>query len=162
MKMTKTNWLARRLTSMSRRRFRLLRREHGGAMVELAVAFPIMLLLVVAVADYATVYYTSITVANAVRAGAEKGYPTDGNPDSMSFYTQLDAGTVALDTVTSGRFCKCPDGTSPDCVTGDCGTYGVPMAYDSVRAVKLVSMLIGYVGLPSTVKVAYKAILRPQ
>src|SRR5512132_1901219 len=87
---------------------RLLRREHGGAMLELAVAFPIIILMAIAVGDYARVYYTGITVANAARAGAEKEYPTHGNPDSMNVYAQIDAGTLTLDTVTSGRFCRCP------------------------------------------------------
>ena len=147
---------------MRRGLFRLLRGDNGGALLELAVAFPIIVLMVVGVADYARVYYTGITVANAARAGAEKGYPTHGDTDSMKLYAQIDAGTLTLDTVTAGRFCRCPDGTVPDCVSGSCGAYGVPMAYDSVRVVKYVSMLIGYVGLPATVKVVRTSILRPQ
>jgi hypothetical protein len=131
-------------------------------MLELAIAIPILLLVAVGVADYARVYYTGITVANASRAGAQKGAWTTGNPDSMSYYAQLDAGTVTLDTVTSGRFCKCEDGSAVDCVTGTCGAYGVPRAYDSVRVVKMVPLIFNYLGLSTNFKVARTTIMRPQ
>jgi Flp pilus assembly protein TadG len=50
-----------------------LRQEHGNALVELAVAIPILILIAVGVADYSRLYFTEITVANAARSGADWG-----------------------------------------------------------------------------------------
>ncbi|HUQ19752.1 MAG TPA: TadE/TadG family type IV pilus assembly protein, partial [Gemmatimonadaceae bacterium] len=52
---------------------RIVRREEGTALLELAVAIPILLLLVIGVVDYARLYTTSITVANATMAAGQYG-----------------------------------------------------------------------------------------
>ncbi|HEY0407651.1 MAG TPA: TadE family protein [Pyrinomonadaceae bacterium] len=49
---------------------RLLRREHGSQMVELAIALPILLMLLGAAAEFGRFFYTYATLTNAVRAGA--------------------------------------------------------------------------------------------
>jgi Flp pilus assembly protein TadG len=142
---------------------RFLERDSGGAILELAIAIPVLLLLALGVAGYARVYYTGITVASASRAGAQFGSFANppGDSVSMRVSAQNDAGTMTLDTVTSGRFCTCEDGTSVACA-GSCGAYGAPRAYDSVRVVKMVPLLFSYLGLPTTVKVARTPIMRPQ
>src|SRR5437868_11680411 len=118
--------------------WRLMKRRKGAAMVELAVSIPIVLLLLVGVADLARVYYDSITVANAARAGASFGADTAATTAQMAAAAQTDAGTFTLDTVTAGRYCVCP-GTGAGtgvvaCTTATCPlAYGVPQAYDTVR-----------------------------
>src|SRR5690349_7549015 len=47
----------------------------GSALLELAVAIPILLLFTMGVVDYARVYFASIAVANATMAGAQYGAP---------------------------------------------------------------------------------------
>ncbi|MDX6693507.1 MAG: hypothetical protein QOF02_1110 [Blastocatellia bacterium] len=49
---------------------RLLRRERGSQMVELAIALPILLMLLGAAAEFGRFFYTYATLTNAVRAGA--------------------------------------------------------------------------------------------
>ena len=136
--------------------------ERGNAMVELAVAIPILLLLAMGVADYARIYYTGITVANAAEAGAHYGVARGGNVDSMTMAAQLDAGSLTLDSVTAGQTCRCPGTGVVSCASGNClpSTYGVPQIYDSVRVRKDVALLIRYLGLPSSVTVTRTAILR--
>ncbi len=134
----------------------------GGAVVELAVALPILVLLAVGVADYARVYYMTITVANAARAGAQYGGHTNGSPDSMVLAAQTDASPIVLDSVTAGRYCKCPDGTTPNCLTGNCGTYGVVQAYDTVRVRKDLATLFNYPGLPATIPIIRTVVFRAQ
>ena len=51
----------------------LHRSERGSALVELAVTLPLLVLLVVGVADLARVFYVSMALTNAARAGAQYG-----------------------------------------------------------------------------------------
>ena len=48
----------------------LLRREKGGATVELAIVFPILLLLFVGTAELGRLFYTYTTLAKATKTGA--------------------------------------------------------------------------------------------
>jgi Flp pilus assembly protein TadG len=137
-------------------------REEGSAILELAVAIPILLLVAVGAADFARVYATGITVANAARTGAQFGAHTAGDTAAMRIAAETDAGTVALDTVTAVRVCRCPDVGVVDCSTGDCGAYGVPQAYDSVRVRKEVTLIIPYPGLPSSIVLIKSVVFRAQ
>ena len=135
--------------------------ERGNAMVELAVAIPILLLLAIGVADYARLYFAEIAVANSARSGAEYGVKTSGIVDSMKYGAQLEAGKDSVGMViTAGTFCTCPSGPPPDCVTGSCGSYGVPRAFDSVAVKKSVKFFFHYLGLPDSVVIIRKSILR--
>ena len=49
---------------------RFLRREHGTQLVELAIALPLMLVLLGGIAEFGRLFYTYSTLTNAVRAGA--------------------------------------------------------------------------------------------
>jgi Flp pilus assembly protein TadG len=139
---------------------RLIRRDNGSAIIELAVALPVVLLLVVGVADYARMYYTGITVANAARAAASFGADTAATDAQMVTAAQNDAGTVILDTVSAGRYCVCPGTGVVACTTATCGVYGVPQAYDTVRVRKDYAVLMRYIGLPATVPIVRKVVFR--
>jgi hypothetical protein len=49
---------------------RFLRREHGTQLVELALALPMMLMLLGGIAEFGRLFYTYSTLTNGVRAGA--------------------------------------------------------------------------------------------
>jgi len=136
---------------------RLVRR--GSALLELAIAIPILILFTMGVVDYARVYYASIAVASAAMAGAQYGAPYDSS-DSIIVGARRDAGSVTLDSVATVRFCRCPDNVPADCATGNCGTYGEVQQYDSVRVRKDVDLLIRYLGLPSRITIVRAAVAR--
>jgi len=48
----------------------LLRRDNGGAIVEMAIVFPILLLLFVGTAEVGRLFYTYTTLAKATKLGA--------------------------------------------------------------------------------------------
>ena len=50
--------------------FRFFRRQDGTQIVELAIALPVMLMLLGSVAEFGRFFYTYTTLTNAVRAGA--------------------------------------------------------------------------------------------
>jgi hypothetical protein len=151
-----------RHSSLGRRLARALALEDGNALVELAIAIPILLLLVVGVADYARIYYTAISVANAAMAGALWGYQVNGDPAVMNAKAQADFGATTLDAVGSGRFCRCPGNVVKDCATDDCGAYGELQEFDSVTVRKDVTMLVHILGFPTTISITRTAILRAQ
>ena len=148
----------------SRRLMIFLGAEPGAAMAELAVAFPFLLLLAIGAIDYGRIHSTTIAVANAARAGAQYGAQsagTSGDNLGMISAAQNDAGDATL-SVTPGRFCKCPDGSSPNCSTGSCGAFGAPEVYVTTAVTEVANLLIRYPGLASTVTITRTAILRVQ
>jgi len=137
--------------------------ENGGAMVELAVILPVLILIAIGVMDYGRVYFTSVAVANAARAGAEWATLEPGrvnrSTETQNFAKQdgQEAGTI---TVTSSSFCEC-SGAAVLC-SSSCGAYGQPRVFVQVTASKNVTMLLRYPGLPSTVTVSRTATFRAQ
>jgi len=51
---------------------RFIRRENGTQLVELAIAVPLMLMLLGGVAEFGRLFYTYSTLTNAVRGGARE------------------------------------------------------------------------------------------
>ncbi len=47
--------------------------ENGSAIVELALCVPVLILIVLGTGDFARVFYTSIALSDAARAGAQYG-----------------------------------------------------------------------------------------
>ena len=134
----------------------------GGALVEFAITVPLLALLAIAAADYGRVFSVSIAVANAARTGAQWGGHTLGNEALMIAAARADAAPLDLDVVTAGRYCTCPDGTTPVCSTGDCGAYGAPQAFDTVRVADDVPLIFRYPGLPTTISVTRTVVFRAQ
>src|SRR5262249_44918109 len=126
----------------------------GSAALELGLVLPVMAILVVGAADFARLFYTAIEVANAARAGVQYGTQSNGatgNTAGMQKAATDDAKQVSGMTVTAARRCQCADGTTVDCVTGDCGSYGAPQIYVTVTAQKNFDTVIPYPGVPSSV-----------
>lgn len=78
--------------------------EQGQAIVEFAFVLPLVLLLIVAVADFGIAYQRSVQMANAVREGARYGsvFPmrvdASGNPDpeNMKYRVKREASGFTL------------------------------------------------------------------
>ena len=146
---------------------RISRSEHGGALVELAVVLPVLILIAIGVMDYGRVYYTSVTVSNAARAGAEWGaYGMTGSATKdaqIQSFAKIEGAEAGTFTVTSSHFCRCsPTGVDVSCTTGSCGAYGKPQIYVTATATKKVALLLKYPGLPDTVTISRSATFRQQ
>ena len=150
-----------------RRLARLRTSEHGGALAELAVVLPLLILIAVGVMDYGRVFFTSIAVSNAARAGAEWGAQRLGvNSDKyaeMAAFAQLEGAEAGTITISANRVCRCGT-TVVTCSTGaDCGGgYGAAMQFVEVTATKSVTLLLRYPGLPTSVNISRTAIFRSQ
>jgi Flp pilus assembly protein TadG len=141
---------------------RLHRSSSGAAALELAVVFPILVVVIIGAVEYGRVFYTSVTVANAARAGAEWGSQAPnqyGDTVGMRIFAQQDGNDAGNLSISANRVCKC--GTSADPGCGACASLA-PDVFIDVTATKKLAMLLKYPGLPDTVTIARKATFRPQ
>jgi Flp pilus assembly protein TadG len=139
--------------------------RRGGALVELAVAIPFLVLVCVGVMDYGRVYFTAVAVANAARAGAEWGsIPIIGHAyenAAQESFAKLDGAEAGTMTVAASTSCKCGE-TTVTCGASLCAGYGEQKVYVTVTATKTVSLLLPYPGLPSSVTISRAATFRAQ
>src|ERR1700684_2925808 len=82
------------------------RHKRGQAAVELAVAVPVLILLLIAGVDYGRVFYMSIGVNNAARAGAQYGSQTvitAADATGMIAAAKSDASNLSTLTATASQ-----------------------------------------------------------
>src|SRR5687768_15012073 len=143
---------------------RFYRDRTGAAMVEFAVVFPVLVLLLIGAADFGRVFFTSVAVANAARAGAEWGAANSTNAlDSLGIvnFAKLDGAEAGAVEVVTRRICEC--GTTPtSCSTLNCSGYGAPEGYVEVIASKTVNLILPYPGVPGTISISRTATFRQQ
>jgi Flp pilus assembly protein TadG len=148
------------------------RSDRGSALVELAVCLPLLVLLMVGATDFARVFYTSIELNSASRAGAQYGASNLARSGSISGMQIAATSAVNITGVTAvaTRTCQCAD---------DAGTFsalagGTTCATDvatscpskhrvvtvTVTASKTFTSFSNYGGLFSPVELSRTATLR--
>lgn len=141
-----------------------MRNRSGTAIIEFVIAIPILVLLAIGVAEFGRLYRTSIALSNAVKAGAQYGAQDAAHASDatgIALAARTDASPIPLDSVQSGRFCRCPDGSTPAC-SATCAGYGPPEVFVRVRARTTQNFILRYPGLPPSVTVIDTAIMRIQ
>ena len=100
---------------------RTLRHESGGALIETALAMPLLAALVFGAAEFGLADYQAIEVANAAKAGVQygaqdgtKAYDTTGIRNAA----RQDAPNITLATVTPSWLTLCSNGSTPPCSGG--------------------------------------------
>ena len=142
---------------------RLRRSRDGAALAEMAIVFPVLLLLLIGVVDYGRLYYTSITVANAARAGAEYGAHSSEasvNFSAMKSFAQGDGQEAGTLTLAARNYCQCAGAANASCTA--CTGGVAPDVFVEVTASKMVKMLLRFPGLPDSISIIRKATFRSQ
>lgn len=88
--------------------------ERGSALVELAVALPILILLLVGVGDFARVFYSAMELTAAARAGAQWGgmsLSNAANAGTMQSKAVAAAPNLTGVTAAAAVRCKCANDT---------------------------------------------------
>ncbi len=145
----------------SRKRASWRRRQAGSAMLELAVGFPVLLLVLLGIADFGRIFYTSIAVNNAARAAVQWAIssPTRAHDVAgMTTAAQNDAPSISGLTVTPTQWCQC--GTTTVACTTTCTGGGIPQAYVKVVTQATYSTLVPYWLIPNSTNVVGKVIMR--
>jgi Flp pilus assembly protein TadG len=96
-----------------RNRFNLMSEESGASLVELALVFPIFVLLLIGSVDFGQAYFMAIEVAGAAHAAALYGSQNPTDTAGMRTAAQDDASNVpSLSVATPAYGCECADGSS--------------------------------------------------
>ncbi len=141
----------------------LLRRQmnKGQTYVELALAFPLLALVLVLVADFARVFYASISVASAARAGVQYG--------AQNYTTAIDFYAIQQAALNDGKnigglsavaqdFCMC-NGSKVACSPTQCAQ---PQLFVQVKANTTFNTLLSYPGVPSQFPLSSTAVMEVQ
>ena len=95
----------------------------GSAAIEFAVLGTLFITLLAIAMDFSRVFYASIEVANAARAGAQYGISSSAHSTDytgMQNAAKNDAPNVSGLTATASQFCTCPDNKTTTCGSGGC------------------------------------------
>jgi len=98
-------------------------RSSGQALVETALTVPLLILLLVGVAELGRLAFAAIEVSNAARAGAAYGAQngnTASDTNGIATAAANDAANLNGLSTTSSYSCICSDGSSSTCGNTDC------------------------------------------
>lgn len=141
---------------------RLIRIEHGQALVELALTMPLLALLLLGAAEVGRLAYASIETANAARAGVQYGaqnHITASDYQGMETAALDDGPNVSGLAAAATNFCGCANGAASTCAAGDCAGSRI-IEYVQVNTSATFDPLIYCPGLPKTFNLNGQAIMR--
>ena len=155
------------------------KREHGAALVELVMALPVLIAVVVGTADFGRVMYTSHAVTHAARAGAEWGAQSTANADNTTGITNAAQNAVGegaqadmtLTVATPVKTCQCvPDApttpsdldTTNDCSVTTCSSGQHLVISISVTVSKTFTTISPYPGIPQSLPISRTMRMRVQ
>jgi Flp pilus assembly protein TadG len=136
----------------------------GQSAVELAVALPVLVLLLLVGADFSRIFYMSIGVNNAARAGAQYGSQTvitAADSSGMIAAAKTDGSNFASLTASASQ-CTCsPSVTVVACPSSYC-TNAPQATFVEVDTSSVFRTLVTYPGIPSSTTLLGKAIMQVQ
>lgn len=141
------------------------RSRPGVAAVEMALVLPFLLFIVLLVSDFGRIFYTAITLTNAARAGAAYGAQSPARSVDSAGIRQAatqEAQDIGLIGVSTAPSCSCPGGALVNCISGNCGAYGIPRLSVTVTATTTFTTMVNYPLLPHTVPLSRTASIRVQ
>jgi Flp pilus assembly protein TadG len=134
--------------------------------IELALALPVLVLLLLAAADFGRLFYFWIAVNNAARAGAQYGSESllnAANSTAMQNAATTDGSDIAGLTATASQ-CACTPATGstvPQCVGSAYNCTNAPEAtYVEVDTHATFQTIVSYPGIPSLMTLTGKAIMQ--
>jgi len=150
-----------RLSAMSRNR----KWNRGQSAGELAIAVPVLALLLVVAADFARVFFFSIAVNNAARAGAQYGSQsviTAADINGMKNAATTDGTNVpSLAATASQCTCESPSGSVAACAASYC-TANATATFVEVDTSAPFTTIVNYPGVPHSLTLTGKAVMQVQ
>lgn len=138
-----------------------LKNLRGQSAVELALILPALALLLVVVADFGRVFYESIEVAHAARAGVQYGaqnYVTARDYSGMEDAALEDGSNISGLNATASYFCEC-SGATVSCSPPGCAE---PDIFVKVTTSATFKTLLDYPGIGNTIPLSTTAIMQVQ
>jgi Flp pilus assembly protein TadG len=143
---------------------RNFRSDAGNAIVELALLLPILVMLLVGVAELGRFAYMAIEVSNAARAGVQYGaenHVTASDTTGMQTAATTDGSNVRGISATAIHYCACASasGTAVACLPTSCTSSPI-IEYVQVNTTASVSPMFNYPGISNTLTLTGQAIMR--
>jgi len=136
----------------------------GQSAVELALAVPVLLLLLLVAADFGRIFYMSIGVMNAARAGAQYGSQTvitAADSAGMIAAAKTDGSNLANLSATASQ-CTCASSSTVTLCASSYCTNAPQATFVEVDTQGLFQTLVNYPGIPSSTTLSGKAIMQVQ
>jgi Flp pilus assembly protein TadG len=140
-----------------RRGSRLWGDKTGVAGIELALAAPMLVLLMTAGYDFGMMFYEQHRLTAAARAGVQYGIQSSStwtDTTDITAAVRADANDTAASLTVTPTTCTCPGGTSPCSTATACSGSAVSGTYVMVTVTESYSTVIHYpfIGTPITIK----------
>ena len=150
----------RRLSAKSRNRW-----GRGQSAVELAIAVPVLALILLGAADFGRVFFFGIAVNNAARAGAQYGPQTlitAADITGMQAAATTDGSNIPSLTATASLCtCETPRGSVAACAESYCDANATA-TFVEVDTSAPFSTLVNYPGIPHSMTLTGKAVMQVQ
>jgi Flp pilus assembly protein TadG len=134
----------------------------GQTVLELAIATPLLLTLLLGVVELGRLAYCAITTTNAARAGVQYGAQsliTASDTVGMQTAALNDAPNLAGMTATASFYCQCANGAASTCKATDC-SGSRRLLYVEVDTSYAYTPLAQYPGIPTATTLHGKAVSR--
>lgn len=155
---------------MRARSCRRIGADGGAALVELVVALPVLLVVLIGTADFGRVFYLAIELTNAARAGAQYGATNRGTSGDIAGMEAVARGSVNIAGInaTASRLCQCAmaDGSFPDTVLCEadpataCPTPKFRVITVTVTTSKTFNTISPYPGIPNSLNISRMSVMR--
>ena len=135
--------------------------EAGSSLLEVALLLPMLLLVLMGVADFGRAYYLAIEVAGAAHAGAVYGAQNIIDTTGMQNAAKLNSPDVGGLVATGSWGCECSDGTalSASCsITPTCSVNVV--YYAKVNATATYHPMMPWKGINSSITITRSTTMR--
>jgi Flp pilus assembly protein TadG len=136
----------------------------GQSALELAIILPVLLLLLLAAADFGRALYVSAAVQNAARAGAQYGSQsviTAADSAGMVAAAKKDASEITNLTATASQ-CTCASSSNVAACPQSYCTNNPEANYVEVDTHASFQLIGTYLGIPSPVQLSGKAVMQVQ
>jgi len=138
--------------------------DTGQSLVELALMFPIFILLLVGAAEFGRLAYAAIEVSNAARAGASYGSLSHSRAidfANIELVATTDAANLTGVTAVASNFCACSTGGTITCTSAtSCPSPARIIVYVQVNTSASFDPLFHLPGLPTTFALTGQAVMR--
>jgi Flp pilus assembly protein TadG len=138
------------------------RADGGGALIELAMIAPVVMVFSVGVIDIGRLIYYNILATNAAHAGVEYGMQnstTAADTAGMQNAAMNDAQNTPYLSATASKFCTCADGTNSTCAPTDCSANH-QLYYVKVIVSGTVPVLLRYPGIGQALTMSRTAVMQ--
>lgn len=141
---------------------RRFRADQGQSLVELALTLPLLLIILVGVAEFGHFAYASIEVSSAAQAAVQYGaqnHATASDNAGMQLAATQDGPNLTGLRATAQHFCQCSDASASTCSAGDCSNSRM-IEFVQVNTTATVSPIFNYPGISKTMTLQGRAIRR--